>query len=354
MHFGRCGETMNSETMNILVTGNNGFIGKVLTDMLISEGYRVFGLDTNYYGKDCNFYRKNSKIKCKNKDIRNVNKKDLEGIDVVCHLAALSNDPLGKINEKLTYDINYESSVRLAELSKEIGVKRFIYSSSCSMYGISDEGDLKEDGELNPITAYAKSKAFTEKSVLPLSDDDFSVTVMRNSTAYGISPKLRVDLVVNNLIGWAMTTGKIKILSDGTPWRPLIHVDDIANAFITVMKSPVEKVEGEIFNVGMNGENYQIKEIAYMIKDVFPECDIEITGEHGSDSRTYNVNFDKIERELDFIPKWNLRKGIEQIVESYGKYNLNSRNFNGRYFTRIKQLNYLMKKEMINQNLYWV
>ena len=339
---------------NILVTGHNGFIGTLLVKLLIEKGYNVTGFDTNYFGGDCNFYYYKNEIKKINKDIRKVTESDLENIDAVCHLAALSNDPLGQLNEDLTYSINYESTVTLAKLAKNVGVKKFIYASSCSLYGVAGNEALTEAAAFNPVTAYAKSKVLSEKQILQLSTKNFCTTSLRNATAYGISPKLRVDLVVNNLVGWALTTGEIKILSDGTPWRPLVHSEDIARAFVAVIETPIESVNGQAFNVGINSENYQIKDIATIISQIMPNCEVIITGEYGSDSRTYKVDFNKIRECLpNFRPKWNLVKGIEQIVESYREYKMDNEKFFGRHFIRLKQLEYLLSNNLIDNEMYW-
>ncbi len=338
----------------ILVTGYNGFIGALLVRLLNEKGFNVVGTDTNYFDAECEFYHEEPKVRVINKDIRAIEEKDLEGIDAVCHLAALSNDTLGKIDPELTYEINYRASVRLAELSKKAGVKKFIYSSSCSLYGKAGDDALAEDADFNPITAYAISKVKTEHDIFPLADDNFSVTCLRNATAYGISPKLRMDLVVNDLVGWAVVTDQIKILSDGSPWRPLVHAEDIARAFIAVIEAPAERVNKEAFNVGMNSENFRIKEVAHMVGEVIPGCEIIITGEHGSDSRSYRVNFDKIKNQLpEFKPVWTLKKGIKQVYEYYQKYKLTDEKFQKRYFVRLKQVKYLMDSGVVNKDLYW-
>ncbi|MFX0132342.1 MAG: NAD-dependent epimerase/dehydratase family protein [Candidatus Hodarchaeota archaeon] len=339
----------------IIVTGYNGFIGSLLVSLLKEKGYKVVGIDTGFYGSECTLFNfKHDIIEIK-KDIRNIKEEDLEGAYAVCHLAALSNDPVGELAPKITYDINYRASLRLAKLSEKVGVEKFIYSSSCSMYGIAGSEYLAEEVEFSPITAYAKSKVMSEKDIMPLTDENFSVTFLRNATAYGISPKLRLDLVVNNLIGWAMTTGQIKILSDGTPWRPLIHAEDIARAFIAVIEAPNDWVSGQAFNVGITSENYQIKDIAYLIKDAMGKCDVVITGEHEEDARTYKVDFSKIFNTLpNFRPKWRLKSGIEQICQYYDKYSLNSEKFNGRYFVRLRQLKYLIENNKIDENLFWI
>ena len=339
----------------IIVTGHKGFIGVHLVRLLKEQGYYVIGIDTNYFGEECNFLNYMNPDEEIIKDIRNINEKDLKDVYAVCHLAGLSNDPMGELNEDLTYDINYRASKNLALLSKKASVERFIFSSSCSMYGIAD-GDiaLDETAEFAPVTAYAISKVKTEIDVQNLGTEDFAVTFLRNATAYGVSPKLRLDLVVNNLVGWAVTTGSIKIMSDGTPWRPLVHAEDIARAFVATINTEKKDVNGKSFNVGQNGENYQIRDIAKMVGEIIPNCKVEITGEHGSDSRSYKVDFSKIANELPkYKPKWKLYQGIEEIYESYILQGMNEERFNGRYFTRLKQLEYLSQKKLINDSLYW-
>jgi nucleoside-diphosphate-sugar epimerase len=339
----------------IIVTGHNGFIGSHLVRLLKGKGYYVIGIDIQYFDESCRFSDEIKIDKVIKKDVREINKHDLKDVYAVCHLAALSNDPMGALNEELTYDINYKASVILAENAKNAGVEKFIYSSSCSMYGIA-EGDvaLDESAPFAPVTAYAVSKVKTEEEVKPMADKNFAVTFLRNATAYGISPKLRLDLVVNNLIGWAITTGQIRIMSDGTPWRPLIHAEDIAQAFVAVIETPKEKVNGKSFNVGQNGENFQIKEIAKMVGEVVPDCNVVITGEHGGDSRSYRVDFSKIEHELPaFKPKWKLKAAIADIYEQYKKVGMDNEKFNGRFFIRLKQLQYLKDNNQLNNNLYW-
>jgi nucleoside-diphosphate-sugar epimerase len=340
----------------IIVTGHNGFIGTLLVNLLIEKGYEVIGIDTNYYGKDCGFYPFQPKIKEINKDTREIIISDLEGAYAICHLAALSNDPMGELNQELTFDINHLASVKIAEMAKKAGVEKFIYSSSCSLYGMAGgESALTEEAEFGPITAYAKSKVYSERDILPMSNQDFCVTFLRNATAYGVSQKLRLDLVVNNLVGWAVTTNQIRMMSDGSPWRPIVHAEDIARAFIAVIETPKEVVNRQSYNVGLNSENYQVKDIANMVQKVIPSCEVVFTGEHGSDSRTYRVNFDKIANQLpNFKPKWNLKTGIEQVYESYQRLGMNDEKFNGRYFIRLKQLQYLIQSKLINENLFWV
>ena len=340
----------------IIVTGYSGFIGSLLVPLLLEKGDEVVGIDTNFFGKDCELYSPKTGFTEIIKDTRQLEKSDLEGAYAICHLAALSNDPMGALNEQLTFDINHKASVRIAELAKDVGVEKFIFSSSCSMYGIADGNiALDETAEFAPVTAYAKSKVYTERDVLPMANNDFSVTFLRNTTAYGISPKLRLDLVVNNLVGWAVTTNQIRIMSDGTPWRPLIHAEDIARAFVAVIEAPKKNVNGQSFNTGLNEENFQIKEIAKLVGEVVPGCEVVITGEHGSDSRSYRVNFDKIKNELpEFKPQWTLRKGIEEIYEAYKKYGMNSDKFNSRYFIRLKELQYLIETGKVDNALFWI
>lgn len=339
----------------IIVTGHNGYIGAVLAPLLVEKGYEVVGIDTSYYDEACELFAPGFKdIKQIKKDVREIEEKDIDKAYAVCHLSALSNDPIGALDKELTYDINYKASLRLAELSKKVGVEKFIFSSSCSMYGKSGDDILTEEAVFSPVTAYAESKVLSEKFIKPLGSKDFSVTFLRNSTAYGISPKLRIDLVVNNLVGWALTTGNIKIMSDGTPWRPLIHVEDIAQAFLAVIEASKETISGESFNVGTNSENYQVKDIAFLVKEVMPECNVIITGENGMDSRSYKVDFSKIKRKMPhFKPKWGLKKGIEQICDYYKRYGMDSDKFNGKCFIRLKQIKYLLDSHKLDSRLYW-
>jgi len=341
--------------MNILVTGNNGYIGSMLTRLLLEKGYQVSGLDTNYY-HDCEFNRFHyPQLKQINKDIRTVSKEDLENMDAVIHLAALSNDPLGDFDTKLTDDINHLATVKLASLARESGIKRFIYASSCSMYGIAGEEAVTEDSPLAPVTEYAISKVKSEKALTKMADDDFSPVFLRASTAYGIAPMLRCDLVVNNLVGWACTTGKIRIMSDGTPWRPTIHVEDLSRAYIACLEAPVKVIHKEAFNVGQNRENYQIRDLADVAKNIVPGCEVEYTYEHGSDSRTYKVSFDKISTRLKgfFNPQWDVEKGMRQLYQAYQAHGLTHEEFTGNKYIRLNQLKSLVQQERLDNNLFW-
>lgn len=339
----------------VIVTGHNGFIGPHLVRLLKESGYYVKGIDTNFFDDSCKFSDYVSPDEELIKDVREIEISDLEGAYAICHLAGLSNDPMGALNENLTYDINHKASVRLAKMAKEAGVEKYVFMASCSMYGIAD-GDvaLDETAEFAPVTAYAISKVNTEKDVKPMGDENFSVTFLRNATAYGLSPKLRLDLVVNNLVGWAITTGKIRIMSDGTPWRPLVHSEDIARATVAVVEAPKEEVNGKSWNVGQNSENFQIKDVAKLVGEVIPGCEVEITGEHGGDSRSYRVDFSKIEKELPgFKPKWKLKAAIEDIYNGYKEFGMDEEHFNGDYFIRLKKLEFLVNENKLDHDLIW-
>ena len=339
----------------ILVTGNLGYIGTILSKELLKEGFDIIGIDTNFYrGKKLHNFDNRRDFLQLNKDIREIGITDLKNIDSIIHLAALSNDPLGKLNPDLTNDINFKASLRLAKLAKEANIGRFLFSSSCSIYGETNNKQLKEDDPMNPLTAYAQSKVSLEIGLSELADDTFSPCYLRNGTAYGISPNMRFDLVINNLMGWAYTTKEIKILSDGKAWRPIVHIRDIANAFIAALKAPQDAIHNEAFNVGMSSENYQVKDMAEEIHNVMKDCKIKILGKDNPDNRNYIVNFDKIKKKLKlFKPKWNLKKGIEELYDMFKKINLNFKEFEDKNYTRLKQLKYLLENKLIDANLYW-
>lgn len=340
--------------MKVLVTGNKGYIGSVLSKKLSQEGFSVTGLDTNFYD-GCNFMDLDYTVRQISKDIRNITKDDLLGIEAIIHLAALSNDPMGALNPRLTSEINYLASVRLARLAKECKVERFIFSSSCSVYGVAGDEIIDEQGKLSPETEYARSKVESEKEIAKLADRSFSLVSLRNATVYGISPMLRVDLVVNNLAGWAFTTGKIRMMSDGSPWRPLIHIQDICDAFIAVLKAPRELIHNQVFNVGNNSQNYRVRDIVSAIKKEMPGCNIEHTGEHGPDTRTYRVNFNKFTTRLGdyFKPKWSIEKGVKEILAFYKQNSLNRQDFEGDKFTRLKRIKKLISEGKVDANLFW-
>lgn len=339
----------------ILVTGNTGYIGTVVTKFLQEHSYEVVGLDYNYY-EGCEFHPRNiHPIKQREKDIKDIGEKDLEGATVVIHLAALSNDPLGEINPSLTHEINYVASVKLAKLAKGLGIQRFMFSSSCSLYGIApDDNPLTEEGRLNPITAYAKAKVETEEEISKLASDNFHPVFMRNATLYGISPSLRLDLVVNNLVAWAYLTGEVAIMSDGTPWRPIIHVEDLCKAFLAVLEAPVEKISNQAFNVGISEENYQIKNIAKEVEKIVPNSHVEILNKTGPDERTYRVDFSKIKKTLtQFKPTWNVRKGIEELYQAYKNFGLTQKDFQSPKYFRVRWIKHLIESKKLDHELKW-
>ena len=340
---------------NILLTGNRGYIGTVMTEFLQHHNYKVVGLDCKYY-EGCEFYPlKTYPFRQIVKDIRDVNENDLEGITAVIHLAALSNDPLGEINPSLTHEINYGATVKLANIAKKLKIPRFVFASSCSLYGIApDDSALTENGKLNPITAYAKAKVKAEKEISKIADDNFHPVFMRNATVYGVSPSMRLDLVVNNLVAWAYLTGKIAIMSDGTPWRPIIHVEDFCRAFLAVLEAPIEKIHSQAFNVGINSENFQVKDIAKQVEKIVPNSHVEILNKTGPDERTYRVDFSKIENTLStFKPRWNLRKGIEELYQAYEKFGLTQKDFQSPRYFRVRWIKYLLESKKLDNNLKW-
>ncbi|MCG8537634.1 MAG: SDR family oxidoreductase [Pseudomonadales bacterium] len=339
--------------MKVLVTGSRGFIGTVMVPILLKEGFDVTGLDTDLY-RFCTYGDAPADIPTIEKDVRDVEKEDLKGFDAIVHLAALSNDPLGDINADLTYDINHKASVRIAEMAKEVGVKRFLFASSCSMYGKAGEDVLDETAEFNPVTPYAKSKVYVERDVAPMASDGFSPVFLRNATAYGVSPRIRFDLVINNLVAWAFTTGKILLKSDGTPWRPLVHIEDITQAVVCSLKAEQEVIHNLAVNVGSNSENYQMRDLANFVKEVVPNCELEYAEGAGPDTRCYRVNFDKIHRVFpEFKTKWTAKMGVEQCYQSYLKHGLNKDDYEGIKYKRIAHIMNLIEEGKLDTNLQW-
>ncbi|MBA7489533.1 ADP-L-glycero-D-manno-heptose-6-epimerase [subsurface metagenome] len=340
----------------ILITGNKGYIGTVMTKFLQEHSYKVIGLDYNYY-EGCDLYPTNIRpFKQIVKDVRDITEKDLEEVTAIIHLAALSNDPLGEINPSLTHEINYVASVKLAKLAKRQRIHRFIFSSSCSLYGIAP-GDkpLTEEGRLNPITAYAKTKVEVEQEISKLADEDFHPIFMRNATVYGVSPSMRLDLVANNLTAWAYLTGKVAIMSDGTPWRPIIHVEDLCRSFLAVLEAPIEKIHNQAFNVGINEENYQIKDIAKCVEKIVPNSYVGIINKTGPDERTYRVDFSKIKKTLpQFKSAWNLRKGIAELYQAYKNFGFTQKDFQSPKYFRVRWINYLIESTKLNHKLKWI
>ena len=339
--------------MKILVTGTEGYLGSLLAPLLINEGHDVLGLDTGYY-KSGWLYNTNSVTpKTLNKDLRRVTAEDLEGVDAIVHMAELSNDPTGQLAPHITYDINHKASVRLATLGKAAGVERFVYMSSCSVYGVATESHVTEDSAVNPQTAYAVCKTLVERDVQPMADDSFSPTFLRNATAFGASPRIRFDLVLNNLAGLAWTTREIAMTSDGTPWRPLVHGLDICKAISCALAAPRDVVHSQVFNVGSTEQNYRVRDIAEIIAETFEGCSLRF-GEAGSDNRSYRVSFDKIHDRLPgFSCAWDARKGARQLRDLFERIDMQGEVFLYRGFTRLKQLEHLLRTRQIDKEFYW-
>jgi nucleoside-diphosphate-sugar epimerase len=340
--------------MKVLVTGTEGYLGSLLAPLLLKDGYDVLAVDTGYYKHGWLYNGSPETPRTLAKDIRNIESDDIKGVEAIVHMAELSNDPTGELAPHITYDVNHKATMRLADLAKKAGVKRFIYMSSCSVYGVATSADaITEEGGLNPQTAYAECKSFVERDLKPMTAPGFSPTFLRNSTAFGASPRQRFDLVLNNLAGLAYTTRKIAMTSDGTPWRPLVHGLDIAKAIRCVLKAPTDAIHGKVFNVGSNEQNYQVKEIATIVGKAFPGCEVSF-GTNSADNRSYRVNFDKINSELPgFKCEWNAERGAKQFADLLPKINLTKEEFEGRGFVRLKQLQHLIKTGQIDSNFFW-
>lgn len=344
--------------MKVLVTGNNGYIGTVMVPMLQAQGFEVTGLDSDLF-RSCVFGDPSvtgpiADIAYLKKDIRDVQLSDLVGFDAVVHLCALSNDPLGNLNPKVTYEINHEASVRLAKLAKQAGVERYVLSSSCSVYGASSKPIVDEESEPKPVTAYAESKVLAERDISKLADANFTPTFLRSSTAYGLSPMLRFDLVVNNFIAWSFTKGIVLLKSDGSAWRPFVHIQDISRAFIATLRARRDVVHNQIFNVGKDDQNFRIKEVAEIAKQTVPNSEIKYVEGAEPDERSYRVEFGKIAAALpEFKPQWTVPLGAKQLIEAYKKVGLLVEEFEGPRYRRITHLENSLKSGAVDSTLRW-
>lgn len=339
--------------MRVLVTGSMGYIGAVLVPTLLKEGHTIVGMDTDYYSR-CTFTGGLADVPTLKIDVRDVPATALQGFDAIIHLAGLSNDPLGDYQPTLTEEINFKASVRLGQLAKQAGVQRFLFASSCSNYGAAGDQFLTEEAPLNPVTPYGVSKVRVEQELQKLADEQFTPVYLRASTAYGLSPRIRFDLVVNNLTAWAFTTGRVYLKSDGTPWRPIVHVEDICQAYVAALHAPRGMVHNQALNVGTTTENYQIQELARAVQEVVPGCRVEFAPGAGPDKRCYRVDCNKIARVLhDFKPQWTARRGVEQLYEAYKRIGLKLEDFEGPKFMRIAHVKKLVSEGLLDETLRW-
>lgn len=340
--------------MKIVLTGCDGYLGSLLGPELLRKGHEVTGIDTGFY-REGTLYRAGGRLPLTiTKDLRQIGEEDLRGADAMVHMAELSNDPLGQLAPNITYDINHKASVRLAEMARKVGVKRFVYMSSCSVYGVAEGDYVDETSPINPQTAYAICKTMVERDVKPMANGQFSPVFLRNATAYGASPHMRFDIVLNNLSGLAWTTKEIRMTSDGTPWRPLVHGLDICRAIISILEAPREAVHNEVFNIGDTTHNYRVKEIAEIVAETFPGCRLSF-GAPSPDNRSYRVSFEKIRKHLPgFKCAWDARRGAQQLYELFKKIDMPSEVFHHRTFTRLKQLEYLIRTKQIDGDFFWV
>ena len=335
------------------MTGTEGYIGSLLGPLLVRRGHDVVGLDTGFYTRRPLYEPSDDTPETIHQDVRTVTSDQLDGFDAVVHMAELSNDPLGELLADVTYDVNHRGSVILAEAARSAGVPRFVYTSSCSVYGIAAEDLVDEESPLNPQTAYARCKELVERDVGAMASDDFSPTFLRNATAYGASPRMRFDIVLNNLAGHAWTSGTVRLQSDGSPWRPLVHAEDISRAVIAAVEAPREQVHGQVLNVGAPGANYRVRELAEVVASTFPGSELSI-GPDGGDNRSYRVSFDKIAELLpEFVPVWDVEAGARELHDVFERVQLTQDQFEGPDFIRLRRIEELRSDGRLDASLYW-